>query len=72
MKLVFNPKKWREEKEIWRRAESKKIIESVARTVGELDYFAFMSVVSGIDSDYKPVFVFPGRELHYRKVVNDQ
>lgn len=51
---------------------NEKITHSVVRKVGKLEHWTLMSVASGIGRTYKPVFVFPGKELHYRKVGSDK
>lgn len=48
-----------------------KIVHTGAKMPGTLDHVTVMSVVSGIGRSYKPVIVFPGRQMHYRLVNGD-
>lgn len=50
----------------------KNIIHTVARTVGKLEHVKLMSVVTGVCRTYKPLFVFPGMQLHHRTVEVDK
>lgn len=42
-----------------------KTTHTVARTVTKLDHVTVMSMVSGIGSLYKPIIMFPKKQLHY-------